>query len=242
MIRVCSGFNPAGRSEYGDRFVRSFDRLWPREIELRVWVERPYAMPRDACRVLWDIPGAREFSERHRDVPRSNGREPMERWKDRERQRGYSYRHDAHKFFKQILIPEAASQGMADGDLLVWLDGDVETTASVPVDLVPRLLGKAEICYLGRARAHSEIGFWAVRLNPQTRTFLHDIAEQYRSDRFLELPEWHSAFIWDHVRRQAGLKERNICKAELTGHVWPLTELGKYMRHDKGLRKRRVAA
>lgn len=237
MIRVCSGFAPSARLTYGERFLRSFDRHWPSAVELQVWVEEPVPMARDACRVLWDIPGASAFRDRHRENAALHGREVRGGWKDREVQRGYSYRHDAYKFFKQILIPEAAAVGLEDGDLLVWLDGDVETTADVPPGLVPSLIRDAEVAFLGRARGHSEIGFWVVRINERTRRFLHEIAEEYRSDRFLELPEWHSAFIWDHVRARSGLVEHNICGPGAVGHVWPRTALARFMRHDKGERK-----
>lgn len=159
-------------------------------------------------------------------------------WKDRERAAGYSFRTDAFKFWKQILIPEAAARGLADGDILVWIDADVQTTAPVPAEFVPTLLGSSNLCFLGREPKHSEIGFWAVRLNPQTRAFLTAIAEVYRSDAFLTLPQWHSAFVWDHVRRGTGLSERNLSPGG-SGHVWPTTALGRFMRHDKGDRKPR---
>lgn len=241
MIRVCSGFSPLGRAQYGERFLRAFNRHWPEEVELQVWVEEPMGMPRGAWRDLWSIPGAADFHNRHAQNRAAQGREPRPQWKDRERQRGYSFRHDAYKFWKQILIPEAAAAGMDDGDLLVWLDGDVETIATVPVDLVPRLIGDAEVCYLGRSHGHSEIGFWAVRLNARTRSFLRQIALIYTTDEVFQLPEWHSAFVWDHVRKASGMVERNLCKPALRGHVWPFTALAKYMRHDKGLRKGTVA-
>src|SRR4051812_26941569 len=135
MIRVCSGFSPSGRKSYGERFLSSFDAYWPSEVELRVFVEEPTPMPRQAERSLWEIEGAAAFHKRHSGNPASQGLVPKARWKDGERARGYSFRTDANKFWKQILIPEAAAADMADGDLLVWLDGDVETLAPVPIDL-----------------------------------------------------------------------------------------------------------
>jgi hypothetical protein len=152
---------------------------------------------------------------------------------------GFSFRTDAYKFWKQILIPQAASLDMADGDILVWLDGDVDTIQPVPFELVPQLLGAAEVAYLGRSRGHSEIGFWAVRLNPRTRKFLADIALTYTSDLVFNLPEWHSAFVWDFCRKSMvpPLSEQNICPKPMAGHVWPYTRLARYTRHDKGARK-----
>lgn len=239
MIRVCSGFSPTGNVQYGQRFLASFDRHWPRDVELRVYVEEPTAFParQTSERILWSIPGAREFHERHADNVAAHGRTQQPCWKDKERQKGYSFRTDAYKFWKQILIPEAAAASLSDGDILVWMDADVETTADVPRDLVPQLLGDAEVCYLGRNLSHSEIGFWAVRIGDRTRRFLHEIAEVYRTDQVFELREWHSAFVWDFVRTGFGLKERNLVGRGLRGHVWPYTTLARYTRHDKGWRK-----
>lgn len=241
MIRVCSGFSPAGRIQYGERFLKSFDRFWPQSVELVVYVEEPTTMPRNAERSLWSIPGALQFHHRHKDDLVVHGRVPNSRWKQREREAGYSFKFDAMKFWKQIMIPQAAMfdgahSFMSEGDILVWLDGDVETIAAVPEDLIPNLLGSAEVVFLGREPKHSEIGFWAVRVNEKTAIFLNDIAAMYRHDAVFNLPEWHSAFVWDHVRRQTGMRESNL-SAGKHGHVWPNTRLGGYMRHDKGARK-----
>ena len=235
-LRICSGFSPEGHRQYGQRFLDSFDANWPARVELQVYVERRTDMPRRAYRDLWTVDGARECAKRY-DDPMYRGIAPHDGWKEKERRARYSFRFDAAKFWKQILIPEAASAGLDDGDILVWLDADVMTTAEVPAGWVEELIGDAELVYLGREPKHSEIGFWAVRLNPQTRRFLHDIAEMYRDGTAVTLTEWHSAFVWDHVRRAAGLRERNLCPPGARGHVWPRSPLAAYTRHDKGKRK-----
>lgn len=244
MIRVCSGFAPGARHIYGERFLRAFDRFWPRDTQLLVYVEEPTPMPRDAERSLWAISGALAFNDRHKLSSAAQGRLPQLCWKNRERFAGYSFRSDALKFYKQILIPEAAATdqrlgALADDDVLVWLDGDVETTRPVPADFVELTLGGAEVAFLGREQSHSEIGFWALRINDRTRAFLAGIAEVYRTDGVFQLREWHSAFVWDHVRLSSGLIERDLCETAKIrrGHVWPYTVLARYMRHDKGPRK-----
>ena len=237
MIRVCSGWHPAGSRQYGRRFLESFDRFWPKNVELQVWVEQPEIMPRDACRDLWSIEGARNCATEYGGDPLYCGRLPLDRWKDKERRAGYSFRFDAAKFWKQILIPGAAAEGMRDGDVLVWLDGDVETIRPIPPDLIDRQLGRADVCYLGRPPKHSEIGFWAIRLNDRTRAFLTLMAQTYRTGAVLGLAEWHSAFVWDEARKLSGLRERNLCPPGASGHVFPRIEIGHYMRHDKGKRK-----
>jgi hypothetical protein len=239
MIKVCTGFSPKGREIYGERFVASFRVYWPEDVVLDVFTEDA----RDGERSLWTCPGVAEFIDDHAGDPEKNGRpRPGQRecppqWKPGAWAEGYNYRFDAVKFCRQLFIPETAAAGMDDGDILVWLDGDVETTAPVPVGFVDSLLGDADGAFLGRGAKHSEIGFWAVRIGDRTMEFLRELAEIYRSDAVFELAEWHSAYVWDQVRRRhAGLAWKDLTPGG-SGHVWPGSPLGPFTRHDKGRRK-----
>lgn len=237
MIRVCSGFSPSGSVQYGQRFLASFDKNWPSAVELQVYVEEPLDMPRNACRSLWQVPGAFEFNHRHQDNLAARGKTAQPCWKSKEVAEGYSFRTDAYKFWKQIVIPQQAAVGLPDGAMLIWLDADVETIRPVTAQFFEELMNGSELCYLGRSNAHSEIGFWAVRMNPMTRRFLAEIAEVYTSDQVFTLREWHSAFVWDYVRTRFSFNERNITPPGMRGHVWPYTPLARFTRHDKGPRK-----
>lgn len=264
-MRVCTGFGPAGYAEYGVRALESFNQFWPKSVELIAYTEDQIPMPRGECRSLWDIPGAREFVERHKDNLAVQGRAPCEKWGDKEKRRFatkpgtfYTYRFDALKFFRQCLIPEHASLGMNNDDILVWLDGDVISTAYIPEDFVEQLLRPKnrdyDICYLGRRKHRdrdpdnlqgdsSEIGFWAVRLNAKTREFLRRFAGAWREDTFMRYAEWHSAYVFDCTRHETARLVRMTMR-DLTpggsGHVWhthPASPLRAYMDHLKGDRK-----
>lgn len=236
-IRVCSGFNPAGYDLYGKQFLETFARHWPKAVELVCYVEDAVKAPRGQMRPLWQIAGVTGFLDRHAKNPEANGREPSDKWKDSERRVGYSYRWDARKFCRQLFIPEHAARGLAVDDVLVWLDADVLTFADIPRGFVEGLLGDAEVCYLGRGKKHSEIGFWAVRINARTKAFLTDLADTYRTDDVFKLREWHSAYVFDYVRQRHGLIERDL-SPNGKGHVWFTTPLGKYTDHLKGARKK----
>ncbi len=265
-MRVCTGFGIKGYVEYGVRALETFDRFWPKDVELVAYTENIIPMPRGECRNLWNIPGASAFVERHKDDLAVQGRGPCEKWDDRERIRyasslkkgvePYTYRYDALKFFRQCVIPLDASLGMADGDILTWLDGDVVTIADVPSGFVDFMLGERhDLCYLGRQRhrnrdpdnlrgASSEIGFWAVRLNPATRRFLAAFSGAWTTDRFKRYAEWHSAYVFDCVRMEMfkELRMRNLTagpRGSEGGHVWHSKEspLWRYLDHLKGNRK-----
>lgn len=263
MMRVCTGFNPAGYAAYGARALETFDQYWPKDVDLIAYAEEIVPMPRGECRSLWNIPGAREFVERYSDDFSAQGRAPCPKWTDKERKRyaakpgaAYTYKYDALKFFKQCMIPLDASLGMRDGDILTWLDADVITIANVPNGFVDFLLGDShDLCYLGRHRnrgdgdpdklrgASSEIGFWAVRLNSATRQFLARFSDAWTTDRFKQYAEWHSAYVFDCTRMAfSELRMRNLTpgpRGPEGGHVWHSRQspLWRYMDHLKGDRK-----
>jgi len=239
-MMVVTGFSPAGAAAYGLRFLETFDRCWPAEIGLAAYTEEAVAMPRGECRSLWDCCGATTFFERHRRNPAHCGKSPVAGWRTKDRQAGYSWRFDAVRFFRQCLIPHAAGAMLPDGEVLAWLDADVVTFAPVAQGFVEGLIGDADLVYLGRAPYHSEIGFWAVRLNPLTRRFLGALAGLYRSDGIFGLAQWHSAFAFDHCRAEAerqGLLAKNLTPGG-NGHVWVQSPLAACLDHLKGGRRK----
>lgn len=241
-VTIMSGFSPAGYHEYGKNFLETFDRFWPDEVQLNVFVEQPWPGPLHgamAFGLFSRCPGQEEFLTRHKNNLEAQGRQPNKRWKDKERAAGYSFRFDACKFSRQCFIPEAAATMKEDGSVLAWLDADVVSYRPVPSGFVEDLLKDADVCYLGRGLKHSEIGFWACRLNPVVRAWLRDLAELFRSDRIFKLDEWHSAYAWDHTRKvheNRGLKTLNLTPNG-SGHVWFQSPLGHYLDHLKGNRK-----
>lgn len=239
MIRVCSGFSETGYKEYGEQFLETFHRYWPRTVELVVFTEAYVEMPRGSCRSLWECRGAAQFIARHRENPERCGTKQHAKWKPRYIGRPYNFRFDAVKFSKQCFIPEAAAEGMEDGDILVWLDADVVTFANVPDGVVESLLGDADIVFLGRQGTHSEIGFWAVRLNYRTREFLAMFADTWRSDKVFELDEWHSAFVFDWCRRHTSMIQLNMTP-QGRGHVFTESPLQFWLDHLKGDRRKQL--
>lgn len=240
MTTVCTGFSPAGRVEYGQRFLDSFHENWPLDVGLRCYVEEPTRVPRAGMVMLWECGGIREFIERNKSIPENCGAAPVKGWRDKDYKAGYCFKFDAVKFSRQAAIPHHSAGWLKDGAALCWLDGDVVTRREVPRGFVEKLLGQHDLVYLGREGTHSEIGFWAVRLNERTRAFLADFAETYTSGRVFGLPEWHSAYVFDHCRVKAernGLRANNLTP-DGRGHVWfQCAALAAYTDHTKGKRK-----
>lgn len=244
MTTIVTGFSPSGYFQYGRQFLDTFDQHWPKDVRLQVYVEEtPIGLvQRGAQRSLWACPGMREFLNRNSHHPRANGREAIPgRWGHKHIERGYYYKFDAVKFSRQCFIPETAAGELEDGEVLAWMDADVVTHAPPPTGFVDGLLGTYDLCYLGRTTMHTELGFWAVRLNQRTRYFLQVFADLFRKDEIFNLPEWHSAFAFDHVRKQASafnaLNALNLTPRG-QGHVWFQSPLARYTDHLKGDRRK----
>lgn len=246
-VTVCSGFHPAGLELYGRRFVETFDKHWPKNIRLLVYTEqragvaKPTARRTIIERSLSQCDGVQAFIDRHKDIAEHCGRKAVPRWKAKEQAAGYSFRFDAVKFCKQLFIPEHAGADLPDGDILAWSDADVVSFADVPDGFVEGLLAGADLAFLGRGEKHSEIGFWAIRLGSGngTRPFLRTLADMYRHDFVFDLPEWHSAYVFDACRREFekhGGKSRDLTPGG-RGHVWFQSPLCQYTDHLKGDRK-----
>lgn len=239
MLTIVSGCHPGGWDLYGKKFIGSFTQYWPREDRIIFYTEKSVEIGRGENRSVWECDGLRGFVDTYSKELSACGREPSLRWKEKERRNGYSYRFDAVKFCKQLFYPEHAAASVEDGELLVWFDADVEAFKPVPQSLVVDLIGDAQLAYLGRGERHSELGFWAVRLDPMTRQFLSQLSGTYRSSKVFSLTEWHSAFVFDAVRRlfeKRGLRTRDLTPGG-TGHVWFQCALGRYTDHMKGDRK-----
>lgn len=247
-MTIVSGWTGRGYDRLGDQFFKTLDQFWPRDggVNAAAYV--------DGLDDLWTLPAARgvlrkiascgglaEFKTRHKDNKDANGLgAPNARWKPVDLQKGYCWRFDAVKFSTQLFIPEAAAEHLPDGEIMVWFDIDVVFTAAIPKNFVEGLIGDADCVYLGRPPKHSELGFWAVRLSPKTRVFLEALSDVYREDEIFTLREWHSAFVFDAVRKACeetdGLISKNLTPGG-HGHVWPGCPLGQYSKHLKGKRK-----
>jgi hypothetical protein len=236
MIVVSTGFSPNGYIEYGQRFLTSFEKHWHPDIILNAYVEEPIASKRARIVSLHECGGVADFIKRHSGIPEHNGKGSKEKWKERHRRFDYNFRFDAVKFCRQCFIPRHTVRYMQDGDIFTWLDGDVVTLETTPKGFLASLIGDSDIAFLGREGTHSEIGYWSIRVNERTRRFVDRLASIWETDDVFDLPEWHSAFVFDHLRKTMPMREHNLTPRG-RGHVWFQSPLAAYTDHCKGARK-----
>ena len=91
----------------------------------------------------------------------------------------------------------------------------------------------ADVAFLGRKGYHSETGFVAFSAGGG-REVAKRWFDFYDRDKFLNLNEWHSAYVFDEARK--GANGFNLTPNGY-GHVWTQSVLNPYMDHLKGPRK-----
>ena len=240
-MTIVTGWTGLGYQELGEQFIRTFDEFWPNDIHVIAIVNVPAFfhgryLDRLTTKDAYDCDGLLDFLKRHEGNALYRGKAPHRNWTPNEKRNGYSFRFDAVKFAPQLFFPEHAAKELPDGDILTWFDADVLTHSKVPVGFIESLIGDSDLVYLGRPPRHSEIGFWAVRLNDSTRKFLTSLADMYRSDHIFLLSEWHSAFVFDYVRlryEMGGMVAKNLTP-QGHSHVWHQSPLCNYTSHLKG--------
>lgn len=241
---VVTGAWGARRQFYIDTFLAAFDRFWPVEIGVVIYTDGPAVLPvliRGRSVIVRslhaDCRGYTAFIGRHENQLLHTGCEARRGWKSSEIRAGYSFRFDAVKFAGQAFAPADAIRPLPDDDILVWLDADVASFAPVPDALIERLLAGHDGAYLGRLGKHSEIGFWAIRLRPETRLMVRTFVDLYTTDTLFDLGQWHSAFAWDFARDATPEADMLNLTPRGEGHVWFQSPLKQWTDHRKGKRK-----
>lgn len=239
-VTVITSFHPAGFAQYGQEFVKSFDRHWPSNYKLVVYAEEFTYEPESPRITVLDlhaeIPALREFKRRHGAVPAARGQTT----------KGYDYRFDAVRFAnKSYVMCEAARR--ADTRLLLWLDGDTRSFLNVPTDFLVQLLRPGEfMAYLGRTGYHTETGFLPFDLqHPAAKEFFAALQSLYETDTIFTLREWHDCEAIDTCRAvftaQGKMAARNLNRYG-SGHPFINSVAGLFMDHMKGPNRKQAGS
>jgi hypothetical protein len=241
MNQVITSFSPAGAAlYYGRRMVGSFARYWPATIPLVVYLDAPLDPPLSVEeRWTQDIREWRQCMARWKPYPHLHGISTPEHPLNKP----YKYQRDVARFSVKPFVWRDAARRLGEG-ILTWFDGDTMAVRPVPDSLPAKLLGAADVAYLGRGSMHPENGYVGFRI-PEALPLLEWCCEAYTSDRVLDIPHgWTDC----HVLR-AGLATVPVKARDLTSHlyegksqIWPVSPLAKYVTHLKGKAKRKRGA
>jgi hypothetical protein len=229
-INVVTSCSISGWSAYGQQCVQTFLEYWPqKEVKLHLVSEDILPSPPPSVwfhDLLSDFDAA-DFLCRHQDNERAHGQNSI-----------YDLRFDAVKFCKKVFATHTIARIFKTGRLF-WMDADCVTRAPVPLELLMRLPPEdCAVAYFARGY-YSECGFIGYNLDhPATHPFIAEMARVYASDEVFKEREWHDSWVWDRVRERMKVPAHAIPYRRPTNHPLVHSELGQYMDHRKGKRKK----
>ena len=229
-VRVCTSIWGTAWERYGEKFAKSFTNHWDKSIELCLTVDNNYYFDRNTTQIYLDeTPEYVEFMDKWTSnpmYPEDMTGDAFSKWK-----------HDIVKWTPQAITPKVALDNnphWIDGDILIWTDADSEFYSDVDEAWVERVLDGKEVAALFRPTRHTEIGFFVLRLNENTRNFMNRWAELFTTYEIIDYEEWHSGYAWDIAIKEFDLTLKNLNNTGSNGHPFPDSILAEKIRHDKG--------
>lgn len=224
--------NAKGYRETGRRMLESVIAKWPLEsLPIVVYAEDFEIDDLPAVEVRHLPAWLAEFKARHANVPAYNGR----------RNGVYDYRFDAVKFSHKVAALTDFGLEIEPNDILIWLDADTFTHASVTNEWLASLFpGSSYIAWLDRANSHPECGFVMFRCShPYHSNFMTAFRNLYTSGDLFKLRETHDSFALQHMVTAKVMNRKIPAPVSLSGdrnwhHPFVSGPLGACLDHCKG--------
>lgn len=238
-VRICTLMWGNAWEEYGQFFAHTFSIHCSNNIEIYNVVDKKIFEKINFQRaeniVLEDVTEYLKILKKHNPTYPSSP--PDKFWK-----------FDWKKWLPQALTPNAVleyNKHWVDGDIFVWLDADTLAVNSINEEWIQNILKDGDVAALFRKPKHTEIGFYAMRLNKSTRKVLKTFSDYYINGEVFDFDEWHSAYVWDKALESVeNLKLINLnpTNEKRPGdHVYPYTILAERLIHNKGDLKKTVS-
>lgn len=222
-MRLFTSFGDQGYDVYGEKFLKSYKNNC--DLPLTVYYEEKRSFPK-AKRIdyvpLWDVPGVADYL----NDPEISSNKGKNDW-----------RFDVNKFCRKVFCQ---IHELRKGGKLAWIDADMEFKFKADEKQIKDTIKNTYIAYLGREKFHPCTSFVGWDCNHEDHDkFLKAYEHIYLSKEIFSLPEWHDAFVFNHVRLQTGVKSKNLCEGKplATGSRNVFDLVFPFGRHKKGARK-----
>ncbi len=263
-IKVITSYKPGTWESFARRGVHSMAEQFPNNVDIFLYCEEQQPNDVDSRIKCVDLTTAEPtlfaFKTKYKDDPVANGKtttipngvrrsdklEGLD--KDNE-----SFLWDAVRFSNKVFCVINAVRNSQGYDYVLWIDADTFTFRPVPEDFFTSLLPtETMLTYLGRENptlgdggVYPECGFVGYNLaHPETQNFINDWEQLYTTGEVFNILEWHDSYVFWHLSK-IYRAEKNILvndigyqKGVKGHHVFINSELGLYMDHFKGKRKR----
>jgi hypothetical protein len=226
MIGVTS-FSREGYEKYGHNFLKSIDH-WPGKII--AYLESPidFEHPKLEKRDFFSIPDASVFLENIGTDERFKGIINGQ----------YDYNFDVWKFCRKMFCQFDAFK---EGGKVFWLDGDTEIIKPISEKYLENIFKGQHLVVFGREGFYSETGFVGFDVDhPDFEEFEQRYISSLQNGIFYTLKGWHDCYCLDWARDGKGHDLTKGWKKGDSLHVIPKSDLGKYLIHRKGKRKKEI--
>ena len=256
-ITVLTTFHQEGLNVYGQRFLDSFAKNIDKRIKLLAYAEEcnPVNPDPDQITILdavEHLPKLNAFKEKWGNVPKANGKCPWPERRPRDHHKEFKW--DAVRFAnKTYAVYDAVTRST---DWCVWMDADTFVHSPWSYDnFVAQLPDKCWITYVGRGKGSQtwpECGFYGLNLNDDTcKQFIAEFERVYEDPEngIFTMEEWHDSYVFGtilnnmkvnapHVHDYSANIYNNPAKTGGGGHPLINSELGRWIDHLKGVRKK----
>jgi len=256
-ITVVTTFHQAGLDLYAQRFLDSFAERVDDRIKLIAYAENcePVNPRPEQITILSaeeSLPKLQHFKQTWGSVPKANGKCPFPEKRPRDYHKEFKW--DAVRFANKVYAVFDACERAEDW--CVWMDADQFVHSDWHYDDWIRLLPDDKwITYVGRGKGSAtwpECGFYGLNLKDKTcLEFLKEFERQYEEaeDGIFKLPEWHDSYVFGALLNKMKTQKPNVldytegtilqaAKTGGGGHPLINTELGRWVDHLKGARKK----
>ena len=234
--------------------IHSTVQNWPGHAKILLYpddMSQQLTLPRteyyDLCK---EQPKLKEFIDKHKNNPKFNPRiKQTEKEKKDFDKNTQIYIYDCVRFSYKVFACIDAWQ-KTKPDMLWFLDADIITFDKIPMSWLEHIIpDKSFTSYLGRPKkGFSETGYYAFNTaHKYAREFFERWQTYYDKDRFLELKGYTDSFTFDGARieleKEGKIKNEDLNDGRFAGgrrsrHPFINSELGQYMDHMKGKRKK----
>lgn len=256
-ITVVTTFHKPGLEIYGQRFLDSFAKNVDKKIKMIVYAEDCVPINPDPIQITIlnpndELPKLKAFKERWKDIPKANGKCPFPERRPRDFHKEFKW--DAVRFANKVYAVFDACERSTDW--VVWMDADTYVHSKWLYNDFLKLLPKTSwITYVGRGKGSAtwpECGFYGLNLKDVVcQDFLTEFERMYKDadNGIFTLPEWHDSYVFGYILNNMKKTAPNVldytaqtilqtAKTGGGGHPLINTELGKWIDHLKGERKK----
>ena len=254
-IKVITSYKPGTWNHYAKRAVNSVLQHWPEDTTVSVYHESQTQDLFEHPRVEWiDVhevqPELLKFKNKWRDDPVANGEIqeiPNGMRRPTPMPSKGSFQWNAVRFSNKVFCVTHALENSTECDYVIWLDADTYSFRPMLSSFLEKLLpADTLITYLGREDQDPECGFVGYNLShPELQNFKKEWEQLYVNDEIFKLTSgWTDCSSLIHLsnkyQKYKNIKVNDIGygKKVMGHHVFINSELGLYMDHFKGNRKK----